>query len=216
MAAASKRFILFDHDGVLVETEPWYFEATRITIAELGIELDKPDYLAWMAEGRSNWQRAIERGVSEADVQRQRDKRNVLYQEFLATKDIEIAGVDEVLAELAQDYSLAIVTTAKKIDFELIHRNRNIVPHMDFVLANGDYERSKPAPDPYLAALERFNATAEQAIVVEDSERGLRAAVAADIDCAVVKNEFVQGQDFSEATWRIDSLAELPGLLDTL
>lgn len=45
--------------------------------------------------------------------------------------------------------------------------------------------------------------------MVEDSSRGLGAAVAAGIACAVVRNEFTAGQDFSRATYRIDSLSEL-------
>ncbi len=111
---------------------------------------------------------------------------------------------------------MAIVTTAKRDDFELIHRDRSIVNHFDFVLTNGDYARSKPAPDPYLTALERFGARPDQALVVEDSERGLRAAAAAGIDCVIVANEFVRGQDFSAALARIDTLAELPALLASL
>ena len=87
---------------------------------------------------------------------------------------------------------------------------------MDFVLASGDYPRAKPAPDPYLTALERFGAEPAEAVVVEDSERGLRAAVAAGIDCVVVANDFVRGQDFSRATARIDRLDELPGVIAAL
>jgi beta-phosphoglucomutase-like phosphatase (HAD superfamily) len=87
---------------------------------------------------------------------------------------------------------------------------------MDFVLANGDYARAKPAPDPYLAALARFDALAAEAVVVEDSERGLRSARAAGIDCVVVENAFVDGQDFTGATARIGSLAELPALLESM
>ena len=54
---------------------------------------------------------------------------------------------------------------------------------------------------------------AKRVLVVEDSERGLRAAVAAGIDCVIVENEFVAGQDFSAATHQIASLEELPELL---
>ena len=56
---------------------------------------------------------------------------------------------------------------------------------MRFVLANGDYVSSKPAPDPYLEASRRFGAEPGDAIVVGDSERGLRSAVAAGIDCVI-------------------------------
>ena len=80
---------------------------------------------------------------------------------------------------------------------------------MDFVLANGDYPRSKPAPDPYLAALARYGIQPAQALVVEDSERGLRAAVAAGIDCAVVEHPFMAGQDFSAARFRLSALGDL-------
>ncbi|WP_281285076.1 HAD-IA family hydrolase [Nocardioides albertanoniae] len=84
---------------------------------------------------------------------------------------------------------------------------------MDFVLVREDYDRAKPHPEPYLAGLRRFGATAEEALVVEDASRGLASAVAAGIDCAVVRNEFTADQDFSAATHRIDSLAEVTGIV---
>ena len=208
-----KSYILWDHDGVLVETEPWYFEATRQSIRELGVELNKHDYLQDMAAGRSAWERARALAANEDQIRQGKQHRDAAYQQYLKNQNIEIPGVTDVLGQLSADYAMAIVTTAKRIDFDLIHRDRQIVQYMAFVLANGDYARSKPAPDPYLEALRRFGARAEDAIVVEDSERGLRAAVAAGIDCVVVANEFVQGQDFHAATWRIESLSELPDLL---
>lgn len=216
MARTSKRYILWDHDGVLVDTEPLYYEATRDALAALNLELPLEGYLADMGEGLSAWERAISEGVSEEAVVARRDWRDRRYQELLVEREIEIPGVGLVLATLAQQYSMAIVTTAKRSDFDLIHRNRSIVGHMDFVLTNGDYERAKPAPDPYLTALERFGASADEAVVVEDSSRGLRSAIAAGIDCVVVDNEFVRSQDFTGATARIRSLDELPGLLPTL
>ena len=169
-----------------------------------------------MAHGQSAWDLALKAGASATTVDRHKRFRDEYYQQYLITEDIEIPGVEEVLTALGNTSAMAIVTTAKKADFELIHRSRNIVSHMDFVLMGGDYARSKPAPDPYLTALERFNATPEEAVVVEDSERGLRAAVAAGIDCVVVASDFVAGQDLSAATHRIASLDQLPALLDAL
>jgi HAD superfamily hydrolase (TIGR01509 family) len=212
----TKRYILWDHDGVLVDTEPVYYEATRDALAALGLDLPLEDYLADMGEGVSAWERATREGIPEDVVVARREWRDRRYQELLEERDIDIPGVERVLATLAQQYAMAIVTTAKRVDFELIHRNRSIVGYMDFVLTNGDYERSKPAPDPYLAALERFGARGEEAVVVEDSARGLRSAVAAGIDCVVVDNDFVKSQDFSGARARIDSLNKLPDLLSKL
>jgi HAD superfamily hydrolase (TIGR01509 family) len=154
--------------------------------------------------------------VDEARIRMQRERRDALYQDYLRSRDIEIPYVCEVLAELSSRYAMAIVTTAKRADFELIHARRRIVDHMQFVLTNGDYARSKPAPDPYLAALQRFGATPGQAVVIEDSERGLRSAAAAGIDCVVVASPFVAGQNFDLARCRIETLRELPALLDSL
>ncbi len=198
---------------MLVDTEPWYYRATRRALGDIGINLARDEYLDFMARGQSAWDLAVQAGVSETDVRRHKHNRNEYYQHHLDTEDIDIPGVDAVLTELGNGYAMAIVTTAKKADFELIHRTRNIVPHMDFVLMSGDYARSKPAPDPYLAALGRFAIKREAAVVIEDSERGLRSAVAAGIDCIVVYNKFTATQNFSGAAHYIDSLAELPGLI---
>jgi len=85
---------------------------------------------------------------------------------------------------------MGIVTTSKRVDFELIHDKRGIVDYMDFVLCVEDYPRAKPHPDPYLKGLEKFNSSKEDAIVVEDSQRGLSSTVAAGIECVIVKNDF--------------------------
>ena len=211
-----KTTILWDHDGVLVDTEPWYFKATQISIRALGVHLKKSDYLTDMAIGLSAWERARELGASEEDVDLHKTKRNTRYQDYLRTADIEIPGVLDVLEDLSREFQMAIVTTAKRTDFDLIHQHRSIDDHMAFVLCNGDYPRSKPHPDPYVAAMSRFGVTRAETVVIEDSERGLRAAVAAGIDCVVVANEFVKGQDLSAATHHVDRILELPALLRSL
>lgn len=53
-----KRVILFDHDGVLVDTEPWYFEAGRRALATIGLPLDQDQYLADMTTSGGTWARA--------------------------------------------------------------------------------------------------------------------------------------------------------------
>jgi len=208
----NKKVILFDHDGVLVETEQWYFLANQRAFREIGIELDQESYLKYMATGGSIWE-VYGKGLSEAVVFEQREKRNDYYQEYLQTEDIEIDGVNSVLAQLSKQYRMAIVTTAKRVDFELIHKNRKIVQYMDFVLTVEDYEYAKPHPCPYLKGLEFFSVSQGEALVVEDSARGLKSAIAAGIDCAIVFNEFTQGHDFSAAQYRIKKLSELLEIL---
>ena len=211
-----KKYILFDHDGVLVETEQWYYLANKRALASLDIDLPREVYLANMANGVSAWERARACGIAESEVRSARERRNEYYQEYLATEDIEIEGVLETLAELAGTYRMAVVTTAKPPDFALIHENRSILDHMEFCLTRGDYERAKPHPEPYLAGLERFAASAAETVVVEDSARGLKSAVAAGIDCIVVANEFTATHDFSTATARVATFRELPAAIERL
>jgi HAD superfamily hydrolase (TIGR01509 family) len=211
-----KKYILFDHDGVLVDTEFWYFRSGQRALADIGVTLDKEQYLRDLSEGRGTWTQARTAGVDEQSISRQRAVRDAYYQEYLSTEAIEIEGVVDALAELSTYVRMAIVTTAKRADFELIHENRQIRQFMDFVLVREDYDLAKPNPEPYLTGLKRFGAIKSEALVVEDSSRGLSSAVAAGIDCAVVANDFTKGQDFARATYRIDSLRELKDIILTL
>jgi HAD superfamily hydrolase (TIGR01509 family) len=208
-----KKFVLFDHDGVLVDTEYWYFRAGERALAEIGVRVDQDQYLQDMSQGVGTWARARAAGVDEETIDRQRARRNSYYQEYLRTEDIEIAGVVEALAELSHHVRMAIVTTARREDVELIHRRRRVTRFMEFVLVREDYTHAKPHPEPYLTGLARFAATRNETLVVEDSARGLSSAVAAGIECAVVAHEFTSSQDFSRATHRIDTLSELTQLV---
>lgn len=208
-----KQFLLFDHDGVLVDTESWYFEAGRRALSDIGFVIDKDQYLRDMAHGMATWAQARAAGVDESTIAVARAARNAYYQEYLRTQAIEIAGVVEALAELAEVARMAVVTTSRRADFALIHRHRQITDFMDFVLVREDYEHAKPHPEPYLTALRRFGAAPSEALVIEDSARGLASAVAAGIDCVVVDNAFTRSQDFALARHRITHLGELRQLV---
>ena len=208
-----RRYILWDHDGVLVDTERWYFVATRGVLRELGIELSQETYLEYMTRGQSCWDLCRAEGMSDEEVSRHRAIRDSTYQAHLRSQSIEVDGVDEVLSTLAASFEMAVVSTARRVDFELIHESRELVEFFEFVLTVEDYQHPKPDPDPYLTALRRFGARPDQAVVVEDSARGLRSALDAGLDCVVVRSAFTASQDFTGA-WRVvDSIREVPEIL---
>ncbi|RXI36870.1 HAD family hydrolase [Malaciobacter mytili] len=208
-----KKYILFDNDGVLVETEAWYYQANYDILKTLDIHLAFEEYQKIMIRGGTAWELAFNQGYSLKEVENLKEKRDELYQHYLQTKDITIAGINETLEELSKKYKMAIVTTSTRVNFELIHKNRGITKYMDFILCVEDYERAKPHPEPYLKALEKFNATANEAIVVEDSQRGLDSAYNANIDCIIVKNEFTKSHNFNKAKHFIDKFENLKELL---
>jgi HAD superfamily hydrolase (TIGR01509 family) len=208
-----KEVILFDNDGVLVETELWYFRANEKAMRELGVSLELEYYLELMKHGGNWWELALRRGVTMDEVNRARERRSLYYQHYLRTEDIYIEGVEDILSDLSHDYRMGIVTTSRRVDFELIHHEKKLTRFMEFILCEEDYPRAKPHPDPYLKGLELMGVNPKQALVVEDSQRGLTAAVTAGIECAVVHNDFTSGHDFSAATYRIATLNDLKPLL---
>ena len=214
MNIKTKKFILFDNDGVLVHTEPFYYEANKLILKkELNLILEFDDYMEIMARGGTAWEIAQKQNVPKEVIDLCRFKRDELYQHYIQTYDIAIPNVKKVLSNLSKKYKMAIVTTSRRVDFELIHKSRGMVDFMDFVLCVEDYPRAKPYADPYLKGLELFKATPNQTIVVEDSQRGLMSAVNAKIECVIVKNEFTKTQDFSKATYKINTIEELESCL---
>jgi len=212
-----KKYILFDNDGVLIETEIWYFEASKRALKEFfDLELSFTRYMEIMANGQRAWVIAEEIGISEEEILVARIKRDEYYQEYIKTKDISINGVQAILKNLSKNYKMGIVTTSRRVDFELAHNGRGITEYMDFVLCVEDYPRSKPHPDPYLKAMDLFGASKQECIIVEDSKRGLSSAVNAGIECVIVYNEFTKTHDLSAASYKIDTLWQLPKLLGNL
>ena len=147
-----------------------------------------------------------------------RSARDARYQELLSTRLIRIPGVDDLICDLAKHFQLAIVTTSRDQDFDFIHglggcprttATPDVVRYMEFILKRSHYQNSKPDPEPYVLALSRFGIEPSKALVIEDSERGLRSAVAAGIHCAAVYHPFTADQDFTKARYRFLDLGEL-------
>ena len=152
-------------------------------------------------------------GVGEEVIRRIRSRRDDRYTQLLREGVEVMPGVRETLASLQGQLPMAIVTASGREHFELIHAGLGLLRHFEFVLAAGDYARHKPEPDPYLAAARRLGLDPSDCIAVEDSERGLRAAVAAGMRCLVVPSGFSAGGDFSAADRVLDSASDIPNVL---
>jgi HAD superfamily hydrolase (TIGR01509 family) len=208
----NKKYILFDNDGVLVETEHLYFEASKRALKEFfDVNIQFDEYMKIMTEGKGVWVAAP--NALEKEIIVARNQRDSYYQEYLKSEDTTIADVEDILHELSKKYKMAIVTTSRRVDFNIIHHSNKITKFMDFILCVEDYPKSKPYPDPYLKGLELFSANKTDTIIVEDSQRGLISANRAEIDCVIVHNEFTKTQDFSSAQYRIDSISDLLDML---
>ena len=200
--------ILFDNDGVLVDTEHLYFRANQEALAGVGIDLDAAAYVQlFLREGTGAWHLARARGLGPADIDVLRAARDRRYYELVTGADVVMAGVADIVPALARRYRLAIVTSSEPAPFARTHARTGLLPHFELVLAQGDYARSKPEPDPYLRAVERLGVSPERCLVIEDSERGLRAAKAAGLRCWVIPSSLTAGGRFDAADAVLDNLA---------
>ena len=88
-----KKYILFDNDGVLVETEKWYFEANKKSLALLGLNLEMDFYQNIMVKGGSAFELALIYNIEKDIIEKHRKLRDGFYQEFLQTKNINIQTI---------------------------------------------------------------------------------------------------------------------------
>jgi HAD superfamily hydrolase (TIGR01509 family) len=200
--ASSDRFaaLLFDNDGVLVDTEGFYFQANREALAPFDVALDPETYVElFLRESRGAWDLLRERGVGETEIHAARKGRDARYVSLLEAGDLLMPGVAAGLAALAGQYRMAIVTSSEPEPFAAVHARAGILHHFELALTRDQYTNAKPDPEPYLAAARRLGVPPARCLVVEDSERGLRAARAAGIPCWVVPSELTRGGRFDDA-----------------
>jgi HAD superfamily hydrolase (TIGR01509 family) len=209
--------IFWDNDGVLVDTERLYFQATQDIMTAAGAPLSEDDYLEYfLRQGTGAWHLLAERGASPDHIVTLRQARNDRYSELLREHACAIDGVAGVLEQLHGRYLMGVVTSSRKDHFDLIHARCDLLRYFDFVLTAADFPRVKPHPDPYLMAIDRSGASPDECIAVEDSERGLEAATRAGIRCIVIPTPLTRGGAFGAAARLVDSVADIPRALKEL
>ena len=208
-----EEILLWDQDGVIVDTEPWFYEATRLTLAEHDIPLTRPHWHACQAKGLGLGQVVRQSSISLLDFGEIRAHRDDVYASFLESEDVLVDGVDEVLSYLGEHFRMALVTNSLRRFVEQLHAGGTLLDHFEHVVTGSECTKAKPHPELYLRALELLDAPPSAAIAVEDSPRGLRAAQAAGVSCLIVRSEFMRDADFEGARGVVDSIRDLPSAL---
>jgi HAD superfamily hydrolase (TIGR01509 family) len=206
--------ILWDNDGVLVDTERWYFQATQEVFAGAGIELTPELYFEYFlsrSKGTSTF--AAAQGLSEADIAAMSASRNERCRQMLEQESITLDGVRETLARLRPHFRMGIVTSSRRPHFEAIHRRTGLLEFFDFAITREDYAHSKPSPEPYLAGVARSGLPAGRCLAIEDAPRGLMAAQAATLDCWVIPTELTRRATFSGASRVLNHITDVSALL---
>lgn len=202
--------IFWDNDGTLVDTELQYFEATQAVLRKIGIEIERAWYIEqWIRNGKSTFDWVLEQGIGEDVISELRKERDERYMRFLQSGKIQVMeGAFKVLDTLHGKIPMGIVTSSRSDHLAEIMRSTGLGIYFDFFITPADVSRSKPFPDPYLLALEKSGLEKSQCLVIEDNERGLRAAKAAGLTCFVVPNELSKDNDLSQADQVLKKLSD--------
>jgi HAD superfamily hydrolase (TIGR01509 family) len=208
--------ILWDNDGVLVDTEELYFRATCEILARNAAVLSREQFIEYlMRRGQSVWEVMLpdKSGDAIAALRRERD---ALYSELLKTEPSVMPHALEVVTAMSARYKKAVVTSSHREHFDIAHRSSGMVAMFETIVAREDYVKSKPHPEPYLTALARLGLPAERCVAIEDSERGVASALASGLRCIAIPHGLTADGDFTAATMVLKSIAYVPDALSRL
>lgn len=202
--------VLFDLDGVILDSEPLHVAAFQATLQEYGHDLRGHEYKEFFAgrtdkEGFERYFRFINETVELPVVM---DKKMKAYIALASDQLQPYPGVVSMIRELSQHAKLALVTGSLKIEAEVALAACGIQDCFDVVVAAEDVENGKPDPEGYLKAARLLDIPPEQCVVVEDSPSGVQAALNAGIECIAITNTHTR-EELRDATRVVDRLSLL-------
>lgn len=205
--------VIFDMDGVIVDTEPVHRYAYFKQFDELNIAVTEEMYTSFTGfSTRNTFQKLKEIFVIEHEVEDliQR-KRNIFNDAFDSKEDLELLeGVENLIKELHQNgMQLILASSASKVTIERVFSRFKLHDYFTHVVSGEDFPKSKPHPAIFEHAASLSVAPKESCIVIEDSANGIKAAKAAGILCVGYNSIHSEAQDLSEADVVINHFNEL-------
>jgi len=200
------RAVIFDMDGVLVDSEALHYKSNCITMKEnFGIDLDYEYYMQFIGSTVAYLWNTIRKDFhiteySAEELNKMNDK--TLEQLIKAEGYPPVKGAAEFVRELrGQGYLMAVASSSKRFRIMDNLAMLGISDCFDAVISGAELERPKPFPDIFFRAAEELGVLPQECIVIEDSENGINAAAAADIPCAGFINPNSGNQNLSGADY---------------
>jgi HAD superfamily hydrolase (TIGR01509 family) len=203
--------IIFDMDGVLVDSEPLGLEAMRRVMARQGViytEQDNNEFLGCTTLEECRILKARYR--LEADERDLTSEYVDILIGLIRDRPHPLPGVPDVLEELrAAGYRMALASSAAPVVIAENVRALDLARFFEAIVSGTEVARGKPAPDVFVETARRLQLPAGGCLVIEDSRNGLLAAKAAGMACAVIPCASTRHQDFSEADHCLQALRDL-------
>jgi len=204
--------IVFDFDGVLADSEMLHLRVYNELLAPSGVRLSKAEYcekyLGFDDEGvfeQLAQDQQIMLGDEEIEVLISEKARR--FEALVAAGGVLYPGAVACVRRLAAEWPLGICSGARRSEIELMLRGGGLLDAFRFIVATGDTDRGKPAPDPYARAAELHGVPPAACVAIEDSHAGLESARSAGLRTIAISHTYPRATLTADAL--IDSLDEL-------
>ncbi len=205
--------VIFDMDGVIVDTEPVHYYAYQRHFADLGIVVPDEVYATFTGNSTRNiYQKLKEKFALEEEVDKLVNIKRALFNDAFDTKEdlFLLPGVEGLITELhAKGMNLILASSSAHVTIRRIFDRFKLHQYFSHIVSGEEFPRSKPDPAIFLRAVELSGDPASQCIVIEDSTNGIRAAKAAGIFCIGYDSENSKMQDLSLADMTISHFSQL-------
>ena len=200
---ASFDAVIFDMDGVLVDSEPFYTEAEQVIFRKVGLDISEAEHQTY--QGTASvlmWELIREKHGTPHSVEELEEiyvNQVTPYFDSLETID-PMPGVEALIKRLKQRNTPIALASSSYIDvIEIILRLTGLNKYLVVCVDSRRAQSSKPAPDIFLLAAEELGVAPQKCAVIEDSTNGIRAAKAAGMYCIAFAGADIGLQDHSEA-----------------
>ena len=204
--------VIFDMDGVIVDSERFICEAGIKMFAERGLAVKPEDFIPFVGAGENRYLGGVaEKYEFPIDIERDKARTYEIYAEIIKGKLKPLSGVVDFIKRCRnRGLKLALATSADKVKMLANLREIGIPPETFDVTINGlDVEKRKPDPEIFLTAAKNMNLSCSECLVVEDAVNGVEAAKAAGAKCLGLTTSFTP-EELKEADWVAPTLAEAP------
>ena len=211
-SAALVRGVIFDMDGVLVDSYGAHLESWIVTAEAYGQRLTEAQFQQTFGRTsreiiRTHWG---EGALSEEQIKRFDDRKEALYSEIVAEHFPEMGGARDLIHALhAAGFRIAIGSSGPPENIELAISQLKVQDQIDAIVTGRDVTKGKPDPQVFLIAAQRLGLPPEQCAVIEDATPGIAAANAAGMVSVALLSTGHTPEDAREADHVVDRLNEL-------
>lgn len=203
--------LIFDMDGVLIDSEPVHLRAYQKFFLEYGIEYTEADNSEFLGQKDIEIaDRVIARYKLPLTREKFVAKKEEVFQSLIIADPVARDGLIETL-EAATDLELklAVASSATLGSIKLIVNVLDISRYFHSLTSGDEVQNGKPAPDVYLLAAERLGVPPQSCLVIEDTDAGVQAAKSANMRCIAIPCDATRHQEHRLADAKLESLLEL-------